>query len=520
MQSSAVLPENSSLTIIRTLAQITGTDDKLELFAGPLIESEHTFVTGKMSDYLRAQIDDKHISQSVMLSDVVIAPNIIPPEINAQSSEYKSDLDEVTILQDAIVAEFNKKITADKYVLASKFKPAEELKSNEFMVVTQAGEVQIITTRHPLRVPKNHTSVETKKVDIYTLDDGYFGECGTMVLVVPVGKFALVMQNAKAVIYDEGIHVISALSISFDPKKNYVNKNKEHISHGNINILNVPTDMLARVILQNNRYFFESKNRSYVFTDPTFEYHQCVASNQNAHFFGNLVRLTPAADQITVLTLDGIRHYLSHDAQDVTARYIETPFDAIGFLSTSEKQRAFKMEVPISASLELEITIDINYRVIKPERYFSDIIEIKPDLDIQIANQIKEIFFRAMTKIVQHRILTGDVENEKKSISIQEIDLIQTVFKNEALPQIQERLGVEFKPPVLDIQCYNRHLVPKAQTMILPGDGSVYKTNNSNLVFSNSQTDDKSQTQQPKNVQKPPEHKDNKDVHHKFPKPN
>jgi hypothetical protein len=423
---------------------------------------------------------------NIPISDLVIAPTI----------DSELDADE---LEDAIVAAFNQDTYGnEEYVSPTKpFEKGEKLEPHQFQLVRQNGKPLLITSRHKLLVPKNNMKIESKAKDkeIFKLSDMSFGTSSTRVIVIEPGKYGLVYRNNTYEIYDSGIHVIKGLDIRYEQDTHKVSKSKHYIAHGNIHILTLPPEKIARITLDNQNYFFEGTSQPHVFISDNFKFDEKIdflPADHTVLSHGKIFRFAPDVDQIILITSNGNRIFYSPDPTDRTPRFFNEPLDAFGMISTASQSRAFPAipkgehsleqefkKITLSESSALGIQLHITYQVVDAPKIFADIYELEEVLDNQVANYVETLCLHALQGCVQNHF---NIDKFNDEVSTSDITAIEKAFNSESIPSLEKK-GIKVTLQLLNAQLFKTTKAAVRDTVVVTNDAQVMHSNNPNILF-------------------------------------
>lgn len=242
-------------------------------------------------------------------------------------------------------------------------------------------------------------NVVTEILGKFKQDAPFFGDHGSYVLNVPVGKYALAhTANNKPIIFAPGPHVIHDANFRFDPKRGFVNQSQLYIQHETYHILQIPAGKIAKIWIGSEPLLLEARPEPYVFNHPRFrlEPHTQLA---NDYFFdateplivhGSIKRLIPKSTQAAITYDNGILEVIpphsdrspiiiNSAVHEVLPKFISTGIENINFPSQVTKERRLK-ENPrattdelsyelykTSDSMEVGVQLYVAFRIKNPQ---------------------------------------------------------------------------------------------------------------------------------------------------------
>lgn len=155
--------------------------------------------------------------------------------------------------------------------------------------------------------------------DYADISDAYINHGQIHVIRVPVGKIAkvtingtphLLMPQKEAYVFDDPTFQ------RFNPATDYQNMNDNYIQHGQIHVLRVPANKLAKIMINGIPQLLEARPEPYVFCDPNFQAfkpseHYCNV-NDNSIQHGNIMILRVPAGKVLKIWDNGEPVLLEH----------------------------------------------------------------------------------------------------------------------------------------------------------------------------------------------------------------
>ncbi len=201
----------------------------------------------------------KKVIAGLSLSDVVTEPTF-------------NSLDPVSLAAD-IIKEFNKNVVPGRSCFTRSIVRGEKVDRNQVMLghLNRTPEMAgfsggMMIARSIWASPKNYTEAFMPN----RITDQFYGLHGSYVLNVQQEQYALAYSWNTPKIYRPGVHVIHDANFRFDQKTGFCSQNSQHIKHGNINILYVPANKIAKIKIGSVPYVLVSRATPYVFVDPLF----------------------------------------------------------------------------------------------------------------------------------------------------------------------------------------------------------------------------------------------------------
>jgi len=112
---------------------------------------------------------------------------------------------------------------------------------------------------------------QTEELGYFDQTKLFFGEYGSFVINVPVGKVALAWKGNNPIILGQGPHVIHDPNLKKIKKKDLVDVNSQYISHGTLHIIRVPPNSICKIWLNYMPYILPPQKKSYVFNEAVFK---------------------------------------------------------------------------------------------------------------------------------------------------------------------------------------------------------------------------------------------------------
>lgn len=299
------------------------------------------------------------------------------------------------------------------------------VKQDEFLLVQKNGVPELVGPSNiPVRRQKifnfrdsSSTLAQVKQSQVLIGANGHF------VINVPPGKYAKVYDGNKALLLDQGQHVIHSNNFRFDPSKDLVDQKSLYIAHNDINILRVPQGQVAIVRVENKSMFLESRPEPYVFKTQQFIlespdannlFHQANSKKLQA---GTQIRLIPDVGDIAVVNNYGHFDVIkpSNDKKEpMIIDIANARFD--GFLTTNLQN----VEFP-SDQHKIEGRENINYDYY----YTADGVEVGVRFFVcyRIVNPDKTLQNLSLSGIRNHieSVVTTDMGNAIKQTSTQDL---------------------------------------------------------------------------------------------------
>lgn len=182
---------------------------------------------------------------------------------------------------EAVIKEFNIGIT--KSGIVESYARGSLLSPGQLFMVEKNGrpELALPGQKYLARELNVSPSIKVNELPSPNLTDIQIGKNGHYLLNVPPGKYLLAYINNEPVIYAEGFHVVHnstfRLKDPTDVKKSCVEKNQEHIHHGEgnyqIHILQMQRNKYAKILDGQDQIpeILEHRDTPYVFTDSYFQ---------------------------------------------------------------------------------------------------------------------------------------------------------------------------------------------------------------------------------------------------------
>jgi hypothetical protein len=286
------------------------------------------------------------LSRITNLSTVLIPSNV------ALNTHRSTSYNNSENLAAKIVNAFNgsRSLEDNKYAMVATIVPmwgGIQLKVGEFLLAKR-DEYPELTGYSPNKLVKSTWFFNRSTVEIlgtYNLDTPFFGYGGTHVLIVPEGKIGLVTVDNRNFLYDEGVHVISAEKVNFDPRTGYVNKDKEIIHHGNIHVIRVPIGQIAKIVMEGNLRLIPTSDDPHTFISGDFKFEGFVAENDVVIEHRTLKRINLQVNQTAVISDNGEKKLLTYD-EGLPVEYQSSTINVLAVF-TADVQQIFVPRLPV-----------------------------------------------------------------------------------------------------------------------------------------------------------------------------